>query len=234
VVAAVERAVPARSRMLGLGRPAVLFILIMLIILPSAYSIIRYDLKMARKDTRTVAKEWIEANIAPGSRILVDDYCVPLKMSPARVRMLLTQAEGEKAMGPFTAHAALYYRYYLETVQEPTFYLYEISHPWWMEQGNEDGAFPLDSEYDRDMGNPLKEWGVTSLETYRSQGYQYLVTTDDIMDRYRLGEAAGRENSFLRFYRQVMKEASLLYRIDPQVMNRPGPNVLIYRLSPDG
>jgi len=229
----VERVVPGSSERSFRWRGALAAALAILVVLPSADRIYGYNRLISRKDTRTVAKEWIETNIPAGTKILVDDYCVPLKMSANRVRELLDRAEGEEENGPFTAHAAVYYRYYRETVQEPTYYLLEISHPWWMENEQANGTFPLDSQYDRDMGNPLKVWGVTSVETYRAQGYRYLVTTDEITGKYRPGGRSADFFSFVRFYQEVERKGSLVYRFDPGTLKRPGPNVFIYRLSPD-
>ncbi len=228
VVDLAEKLVPARARNAGFGSGMVMILLTVLIIAPSTEAIIRFNARMARKDTRTVAKEWIEANIPLGSRILVDDYCVPLKMSPARITELLAGAEKECRTGPFTTHATVYYRYYLETVEEPTFHVYEISHPWWMEGEEFAEAFPLDSKYDCDMGNPLKQWGVSALETYRSQEYRYLVTTAEMMSRYRCGSEAISFQTFVRFYDQVTSQGRLIRDFDPGVLNRPGPRVLLY------
>jgi hypothetical protein len=225
------RLLPAQAGVPDFSRGILTVLLTVLIIVPSAEAIIRFNVRVARKDTRTIAKEWVETNIPQGSRILVDDYCVPLKMSRDRVAELLSEAENARQVGPFTTHAGDYYRYYLETVEEPTFYVYEISHPWWMDAKSSADAFPLDSEYDRDMGNPLKRWGVSSLQTYRSQGYRYLITTAEMMDRYRCGKGPADFPAFLRFYDQVKREGHLLRHFDPQVLHRPGPRVLLYEFS---
>lgn len=117
---------PSRVEILRFSRSTLMVALPVLLVLPSACRIVRYKYWISHKDTRTVAKEWIELNIPAKTRILVDDYCIPLKMSPVRAKELLQEAE----LGPFTAHAADYYRYYYETVEEPTYHLLEISHPW--------------------------------------------------------------------------------------------------------
>lgn len=235
VVDLAGQLVPDRKGRTGTGGGLVIALLGVAIIIPSAEAIIGYNLHMARTDTRTHAKRWIEANLPAGSRILVDDYCVPLKMSPGRITELLADANREARAGPFTTHASIYYRYYLDTVEEPSYYVYEISHPWWMEGHEVADALTLDSEYDRDMGNPLKTWGVSSLESYRLRGYRYLITTDDIISRYH-SEAPQVSSSpaFVRFYRQVTEEGRLLQSFDPQILDGPGPRVLLYEFPSTG
>jgi 4-amino-4-deoxy-L-arabinose transferase-like glycosyltransferase len=226
------RLVPDRPGRAGTGRGLVIVPLSLLIIIPSARAIIDTNIHLARTDTRTHAKRWIEANLPPGSRILVDDYCVPLKMSPGRITELLEEARKEARSGPFTTHASVYYRYYLESVEDPSFHVYEISHPWWMEDEEVADALTLDSEYDRDMGNPLKTWGVSSLESYRAQGYRYLVTTEAIIGRYRSEAGQTASPAFVRFYRQVKHQGRLLRTFDPEILNGPGPRVLLYEFPP--
>ena len=234
VVDLAGRLIPDRLVQSGFGRELFIALLAIVITIPSAEAVVDYNLKMAPTDTRTHAKRWIENNIPPGSRILVDDYCVPLKISPGRITELLAEADKESRSGPFTTHASIYYRFYLETVEEPNYHLYEISHPWWMEGEQVAGALTLDSEYDCDMGNPLKTWGVSSLESYLAQGYRYLVTTEAIMDRYRSPAEPANSPAFAGFYRQVERRGRLLRSFDPRILRGPGPRVLLYEFSLSG
>ena len=230
----VEWIIPAGSGSPGLSRGILAVILSVLIVLPSTYRIIRFDALISHKDTRTMAKEWIEENLPAGTWIIVDDYCVPLRMSPERIRLFLEKAEQEGGDGPFTIHAADYYQYYLDAVKEPTYHLYEISHPWWQEAENAQGTYPLDSAYDRDMGNPLKEWGVSSLEDYRREGYQYLVTTEELVNKYLHGDRNSGFPSFERFYSHIVRETPLVRIFEPHSPQGPGPRVFLYRLVPEG
>jgi len=51
---------------------------ISLILLPSAYKVLRFDLSLTQKDTRTLASEWIEQNIPAGSQIACEQYSPPI------------------------------------------------------------------------------------------------------------------------------------------------------------
>ncbi|MFC2165157.1 ArnT family glycosyltransferase, partial [Acidobacteriota bacterium] len=53
-------------------------LLMSLILLPSAYKTLRFDLSLTQKDTRTLSKEWIENNIPEGSQIACESYCPPI------------------------------------------------------------------------------------------------------------------------------------------------------------
>ena len=47
---------------------------------------LRYDSVLARTDTRTLAKNWIEANISPGSDVAVESYAPPLSPNLATLK----------------------------------------------------------------------------------------------------------------------------------------------------
>lgn len=54
------------------------FLLTSLILLPSVYRVLRFDLSLIQKDTRTLAHEWIEQNIPAGSHIACEEYSPPI------------------------------------------------------------------------------------------------------------------------------------------------------------
>jgi 4-amino-4-deoxy-L-arabinose transferase-like glycosyltransferase len=219
-----------RARVGRMTCDSLAFIVTVLLLLPSMVRIIRHDYTITRTDSRTMAYEWIEENIPAGTMILVDHYCVPLKMSPRRAAAFHRKAAALEEKGPFTAHAAVYYSYYSKTIEEPTYEVHEISHPWWKEEEEYPGTFLLSSEFDRDFGNPLKEWGVSSLEEYRTQGYRYLVTMEFLINLYLQGPCGESFPSFTRFYRQVRAEASLVRQFEPYSPQGPGPRIFIYEL----
>ena len=64
------------TRRLGHGRTAAaaFALVVCLVAAPGVLSCLRYDRQLSRQDTRTVALEWIEANLPPGSRIAREEY----------------------------------------------------------------------------------------------------------------------------------------------------------------
>lgn len=81
------------------------------------------------------------------------------------------------------------------------------------------------------MGNPLKEWGPRSLDTYRDEGLIYLVTTEELFHRYLRTPKGGSFPSFKKFYLDIEARALHIREFDPHPINRPGPQVLLYRLQ---
>jgi len=65
---AVRRVLPERAAMGGFA------VVVLLIAAPGIYSCVRQNQLLARPDTRTLALEWIDANVAPGSRIAREEY----------------------------------------------------------------------------------------------------------------------------------------------------------------
>jgi 4-amino-4-deoxy-L-arabinose transferase-like glycosyltransferase len=69
--------------------PAVLGIVFLL---PSVWQVARYDDSITRTDTRTVAKNWVEANIPRGERIATETYGPPL--DPEAYKLIRRNALG--------------------------------------------------------------------------------------------------------------------------------------------
>ena len=55
-------------------RVVIMAIIAIFIVLPSTYNILRYGYLLTQKDTRVIAKEWVESNITSGSRLGQDAY----------------------------------------------------------------------------------------------------------------------------------------------------------------
>lgn len=72
----------ARSPSSALNRPGrkgwLSTLLILILILPSVYKVIRFDLVLTQTDTRTAARDWIEENIPAGSYVAKEMYGPPL------------------------------------------------------------------------------------------------------------------------------------------------------------
>ncbi len=64
---------------------------------------------------------------------------------------------------------------------------------------------------------------------YQEEGYQYLVISSDIYDRY-LAEA-DRYPENVAFYQQLFQHKKLLHKCTPAGLTRPGPVILIYKVE---
>jgi 4-amino-4-deoxy-L-arabinose transferase-like glycosyltransferase len=64
----------SRMPLLGQAKNYVLVIAVVAALLQPTCSIIRHNYLLTRKDTRTIAKDWIEENIPSGAKIIVEQY----------------------------------------------------------------------------------------------------------------------------------------------------------------
>jgi len=80
------------------------WILIPFVVLPSVIKIIHWDRLMAAPDVRTIATEWVEANIPPGSRLALDGgfYTPRLAFSPKQL-----EEKRSRALSGFQADAKM-------------------------------------------------------------------------------------------------------------------------------
>lgn len=202
-----------------------------LLILPGGILIARFDYSALNKDTRLLGKEWIEKNIPAGSKILVDTSGPKLNMSRENLQHFYKLSMSEAEVGAFTTHLEKFYRYSLEAVQEPSYDLTEIYHPWWLASEIGSGTLRLDTEKDLDMGNPLKARGVMPYDFYRVQGFEYVVTDRKTYESYLQEPRKTRFPSMYGFYRDLIERGVLVKEFTPDEWSRRGPIVQIFRLQ---
>ena len=153
-----------------------------------------------------------------------------LQWSRKRLEKIYQLAKKEATVGPFTTHLVRAYRHRLEVAQDPAYDITEIHHPWWLVEEAGEGVRRLETEKDRDMGNPLKLRGVMPFEYYQQQGFEYIVTHNKAYRRY--FERDGQKNfpSINRFYQDLFQKGELIKEFNPDSWWRSGPIVRIYRV----
>ena len=202
-----------------------------LLVLPGAISIARYDFRVIQKDTRRLAKEWIEQHIAPRAKILLDEGGPKLQLSSKNLNALYQLARNEGRVGAFTTHLETKYRYRLAAVREPSYDILEINHPWWLPKEVRSGINKLETEKDLDMSNPLKMRGVMPLAYYYNQGFEYVITHSDKYAKYLKEPKRSQFPSFAQFYQDLKEQAELVKKIEPDPLLRSGPTVEIYYIQ---
>lgn len=228
----VEITKPISERLTNIGAKNGLFTgICVLLILSPAYNIIRHDYLMAQKNTRIIAKEWIETHIPEGTKILLDSYGPQLQMSKKNLERFYQAALKEDNKGPFTAHLKDYYKYQIDAIHGRTYDITKIEHPWWEEKEEEASEKTYTSEYDRDMGNPLKKRGVMPLGYYVENDYEYVITNSRAYDMYAAQAKKANFPSFADFYASLEEKCQLVKNFDSNPVNRPGPDVKIYKLQ---
>ncbi|MBC8184786.1 glycosyltransferase family 39 protein [candidate division KSB1 bacterium] len=191
--------------------------------------------RISKKDTRNLAKIWIESNIPSDTNIMLDEFGPVLVNNPNVLENDLAKSHQADSAGQFTAHYDTYLKYQILASQKAsvTYHIKEIRFPWWHSQEVQAGEHVLDSEHDRDMGNPLKKVGVNPLSYYIDNGYEYAI-----VHSYRYGayfkdgsRKAEKFPSFARFYHELFERGDLIKEFSPENDNRPGPVVKVFKIN---
>lgn len=183
------------------------------IVVVSFNSILADNFTFAAKDTRTAAREWIEKNIAPGSKIAVEFGGPQLHPSP------------ESLMD--YGRAARYAPLHIDSVTP--FFAYKDRKPI-KEEVESKKTFHLSaleqikSKYDTFTSFSLAEY---PLDMYRSEGYRYIVVNSGMYDRY---FAAEKEYpAAVWFYRRLELECALIKEFK-ESKKMAGPTIKIYKV----
>lgn len=193
---------------------SVVFILIaFLLVVPTGLQSVRFDYLLTQKDTRTIAKEWIESNIAPETRIALDAGIVPLSQNRASLReewrCRLQEADQVPEARSHASQSLLevahtknqYYELRLKmAVLEPSYYAVKLT--------------------------PI---GSKSLDYYENNGFKYIVINGGTRRLY-LRERA-RYPDTAAFYEGLDSKYPLVKVFQPNPVNRPGPDIYIYKLD---
>ncbi len=216
--------VVSRFIMTTVRRNIALSVLGILVILLPGIAIIRWDYWISQTDTRTLAKEWIEANIPAKSKILLDSgkYYVSamgptLQDSEGNLRQkyqastqsgLVKGWIGGRPAG--LAHETEFYRYLVAATSGITYDLVRILH---------------------DDTLPTVE--IRPLTYYKDQGVQYVVVSSIGYSRYYSSRHGfpGKAAAYRAFYESLDKEAVLIKVFKGNPTDRPGPKIKIYKLQ---
>jgi len=216
--------IPATYR--GLSVAALLLMLALPI-----HAIVQNGLFIARQDTRVVAEQWIEQNIAPGTRLFVAEKGPNLSMTEAQLDALYQKAREADPDGAFTANYATYLRYQKAAAAgQVSFLIEQPVFPWWREKEPENGIYEL-TEWDRNMGNTLQPIGIRSLEDYLSEDIEYFVINSIRYEPLLNPQTQRHQNwpSYVKFYRELLQRGSLVKEF-PQDRGRPGPTIKILQI----
>ena len=217
----------------GLRKKIAIAILLLSLAHP-LYKIIERDIHVARLDTRNLAKTWIESNIPSGAKLLMDNNGPQLLTSDKFLKEKMARALKANPSGQFTAHYGTLLNYQLLAAKDSITYDIEfIRIQWWREKEEQPGVYYATSEYDLDMGNPLKAVGVMPYRFYKKNGYDYIIVTSD---KYRTflendSQKSIRYPSFHKFYKTLFENGLLIKEFRPEIMKSHGPIVKIFKVS---
>jgi len=187
-----------------------------LIILNPLYSIIKYDNLISHKDTREIAKEWIEENIEIGATIAIEDgtYSPALIRSKKSLRKVF---DDSKRVGKGRAIEIL-----LDITKEdyPNI-TYDVIGIW---KDNE-GFFIKD--WDRTAKDVINDLKKENTDFIIVSSFSYNRYFDDETLRNLYTETQERR----KFYELLDEEETILKIIKPNMINIPGPTIKIYKIK---
>lgn len=217
-------------------RKIAVYSIVLLLLLHPLYHIIARGLIISRSDTRIISKKWIEKNIPAGTKLLIDQDAPRLLESEKSLQKQMEPVSDlkkivEDSSGQFTSHYEKYLKYKRMAARDNiTYDITEFRLPWWREYFLMDGAFHLTTEYDMDMGNPLRLHGVHSYDYYVENGYEYAVVNASRLEVYEKNE--DKYPYFVKFYRELFRRAVLIKEFSPlEGERRPGPPIRIYQIN---
>jgi hypothetical protein len=167
----------------------------------------------------TLAKDWVEKNIPPGSAILLDEYGPPLVEGPSRIRAEAERKFLDGARFAYHKKRALFYQVREEVAGEAVSYnLSYIRHPI--------GYLEGEAGYEREMAESL-----AALENYRTK-YEFLIVSDAQLEkyaRYQISEIPERYRKIKGFYEEL--QGLLPMRVfSPREGYVRGPTIKIFKL----
>jgi len=190
--------------------------------------LIRQDYEWTKPDTRVVAKEWIEANLPAGSRILMDGMRYRFVQSPplwpdqVTVARLATQAGGES-----------------ERINRTGVQSYLPGEAGW--GGAAKGTWALYAEAMKRVKGPtyalhstVYGLGVEDLTYYVQACFDYIIISSYNSKRYTSDANRKRFPKSARFYDGLKTDSRfrVVYSVAPIPWMRPGPAITVYQVPP--
>ena len=188
---------------------------------------IRQDRNLTLPDTRTEAKDWIEAHIPAGAVVLMDrgrliaGYTAPMLMTEGKVRELYMgnpDAQGGVNEPP-EFHARKYYELMIEATKGRTAY----------------AIVPITHDVHAGQTDKRKRRLKKSFDDYVAQDHvEYVVTSDGYNGRYFAEELPPDQaeycRPFVEFYHAIGRRCELLREFAPALGRRQGPVIRVYQV----
>ena len=198
-----------RLRRLGVGS---LYGFIALSVSLSAINTVLRNYRITQPDTRSLAREWIGANIPPGAKIALEwdtEATVQLWETPDDIMAKIKAYEAGEAgtIHHSSEQMAAVHRMRLAAVPEQNYRIIRV--------GGMDGVTVKTDNY--------------SLEELRERGTKYLVTSGEVTGIF--ASERGREiyPRQADFYKRIERELIQVKEFLPDPLARPGPAIKIYR-----
>jgi hypothetical protein len=194
----------------------------------SLFLLIRQNYEWSQPDTRVISKEWIEANLPAGSKILLDGMryrfvqSPPLRPDQATVARLAARAGGES-----------------EVINRTGAQSYLPGEAGW--GGASNGTWTLYAEAMQRVKGPtyalhstVYGLGVEDLDYYVEACFDYIIVSSYHSRRYSSENSRQRFPKSARFYDGLKTDSRfrVVYSVSPIPWKRPGPAITVYQVPP--
>jgi hypothetical protein len=177
----------------------------------SLFVTMREDVMLAKPDTRVLAKQWIEAHVPSGAKILMDGmrfrFVQGVPLNPDKTTVARRMADLEKSELTLSNTMMLVYREAADRITGPTYELHST-------------MYGLE---------------VEDLDHYVHGAFDYIVVSSFNEKRYASEAAASLHPASARFYRDIKTDPRFqaIYVVEPIMWRQVGPTITVYRVVAD-
>ena len=209
----------------------VFYSIIIALALPNIVWSAKHTNQLLQKDTRLMAKEWIEENIPAGSHILIEsfklsDFILLSENKESLYRKYLRYKSIIEKIPNYKGHALLRKKIEMENVKEPSYRIDYFYLP----------ASRIEMVHD-EFSSYIMPRGVSSVDEYKRKGVNYIVTA-----RYKSSGDFSYEEmrntfpDFYKFFKTLERECRLVkvFRYENSLESRKpfiNPEIKIYSLE---
>ena len=194
-------------------RGRIMAIAIAVIVVVPLFALIRQDYMFTRPDTRVLAKQWIEANVSSGAKILIDGmryrliHSPPLNPDESTVERRVIQARGARRVTRGVSQNTL--ALYAEAMSQVSGPKYELH-------------------------STVYGLAVKDLSYYPQQCFDYIITSSQVTNDFVAPSRVEKYPISARFYSQLPTDPrfNVVYSAEPVPWKIQGPAITVYEVSP--
>jgi hypothetical protein len=176
-------------------------------------ALVRENSELTKPDTRIVAKEWIEANIPSGAKILMDGYRHRFTASPPLtpgtsvvIRQIAGVSNSSGSYRGISERTLALYAEAMKSVEGPRY----------------------------DLHSTIWGLAVEDPRYYAERCFEYIITSSAITERFMREITRERFPKSAKFYEQLETHPYFrkIYSVGPIPWKRPGPLITVYEVIP--
>ncbi len=188
-------------------------VVIAAIVIMPLFALVRQNYSWTLPDTRVLAKVWIEANVPPGSKFLMDGMryrfiqSPPLHPDESTVKRRIGRAEAADSVSRGVSGSTL--ELYAEAMSRASGPKYELH-------------------------STVYGLKVRDLSYYIEECFEYIVTSSQNSNRFTHTKAAARYPTSVRFYQQLPTDSRFrnVFSAAPIAWQVQGPKIDVFEVLP--